>query len=98
MKFADDIIKSIEERGPINTENYVVGEDFEKYLRGVRYKYTIDKKMSFILFNNTLKNIINRSFFCNDKNDNWFIVDRKLTEKQIKDLEIGVKIIKVEEI
>ena len=98
MKFADDIIKDIERRGIINIDNCVTGEEFEKYLRGVKYKYTIDKKISFILFNDTLKNILNHSFFWRNQNDNWFIIDKKLTEKQIKDLELGVKILKVEEI
>lgn len=97
MKFANDIIEEIKERGTINTVGCVTGEDFEKFLRGVKYKYIIDKNVSFIVFNDTLKNIVGKENLVS-YDDNWFIVKKKLTKRQINDLELGVKIINIMEV
>lgn len=97
MKFANDIIEEIKERGPINTAGCVTGEDFEKFLRGVKYKYVIDKNVSFIVFNDTLENIVGKENLVS-YDDNWFIVKKKLTKGQINDLKLGVKIINIVEV
>lgn len=56
------------------------------------YKYTIDKNISFLLFNDTLINIVGESNL-NSYGENHFIVNEKLTEDQKATLEIGCKIV-----
>lgn len=61
------------------------------------YKYTIDKDISFLLFNDTLINIVGESNL-NSYGKNHFIVNEKLTEDQNVTLEIGCKIMSEEKV
>lgn len=62
------------------------------------YKYTIDKDISFLLFNDTLINIVGESNL-NSYGENYFIVNEKLTKDQKTTLELGCRrIVSMEEV
>lgn len=61
------------------------------------FKYTIDKNINFLLFDNTLINIIGHKkllFY----SDNYFIVNKKLTNEELSCLKLGVEIINIEKV
>ena len=44
MKYADEIIKEIEERGPaVVPDGYMAGEDFDEWLYGTEDDYAIER-------------------------------------------------------
>lgn len=46
MKYADEILKEIEERGTVDTTNYIIDDGWEDYIR--KRKFT-DKILNYIL-------------------------------------------------
>ncbi len=61
------------------------------------YKYTIDKDIFFLLFNDTLINIVGANSL-NSYGENYFIVNDKLTGDQKTTLELGCRIVSMKEI